>query len=104
VKKDFTEISDYHDIVRAQADHKKAQAKKGVRDIKFGPNGEVMLTSVSKLKKQSQLNQEVKRLNAFATFVKSKIDDSSLSKDQKNGIKEIQKEYNKLYSIASKQL
>ena len=56
VKKDFTDISDYHDIVRGQADFKKAQNKKGVRDVPKGPNGEEMLSSVQKLKKKSQLD------------------------------------------------
>ena len=44
----------------------------------------------------------VKRANAFAKFVKEKSSDPNISKDQKKEVKDIQKEYNKLFEIASK--
>ena len=46
----------------------------------------------------------VKKANAFAKFVKEKQSDANMSKEQKKEVKDIQKEYNKLYEIASKQL
>lgn len=51
----------------------KAQAKKGNRNVKKGPNGEELLSTVQKLKKKSELDMYVKRANAFATHVKSSL-------------------------------
>ena len=82
----------------------KAQKKKGVREVTKGPNGEDMLTPVHKLKKKAELDTQVKRANGFSKFVKEKLAEPSLSSDQKVQIKDVQKQYNKLLEIATKQL
>ena len=57
-----------------------------MKDVKKGPNGEEMLSSVFKLKKKSELDTYVKRANAFGEMLKEKSKTKAVNSADLKGI------------------
>ena len=101
---DFAQISAYYDLLRGQNEYRIQQSKKGNLNITKGPNGEEILSSVYKIKKKGELDTYVRRGNSFAQLLKDATSNKTMEKAQMKEIKDIQKQYNKMYSDAAKQL